>query len=111
MITGYDEVTKAFFSMASQMARKGILEVKVPPCVITGSLSPSYISTTEEIRKGFHESQTSLLTFHAAATVEQGTNVSLDGALTDQLVSDEIGIMRGRYVVLWKRPVHVMVDS
>jgi uncharacterized protein YdeI (BOF family) len=81
--------------MASQMTRNGIFEVKVPPCVITGSLSPSYMSTIEEIRTGFYQSQTSSLTFHAAAAIEQGTNVSLDGTLANQLMSDEIGIMGG----------------
>ena len=48
IMIGYGEVTKAYLSIASQMSRKGTLEVKVFPCVITGSSSPSYISTKED---------------------------------------------------------------
>lgn len=48
------------------------------------------------------------LTFNASAAVEQCTDVSLDSAITDELMTDQIRVMGRRYVVFGQRASHVM---
>ena len=96
MITGYGDVTKAYFAMARQISRTNNFEVRVLPWYTTGSISPSYISTAIH---NLSAQENKLLTirskhtFDTAATMQKCSNITLYRADTDKLMSNKVGIV------------------
>jgi len=51
-----------------------------------------------------------MLTLNAPAAVEQRADISLDCAIANELVPNEVSVMRGRNVVVPKRSCHIMMN-
>lgn len=50
------------------------------------------------------------LTFDAPAAVQQRTNIAFDGTHADELVADQVRVVRGRNVVLGQGACHIVPD-
>jgi hypothetical protein len=104
IMTGYGELTNAYFLIALHIDLTETERVNVTRWYATGSTSPSCTSTKASAPS---RANVKVLTFNATAICEQDADVSLNGAFPPPLLADEIRIMGARDIVFGQRTSHV----